>query len=364
MPDSDANGHGAGMSRLSNRYGRCPKCELIVPASSDQTEAGGAQMTPAGAMQCGLCAHSVEAAELRWLDLRYRCPDCEAVIRVPDDAAIVACPGCDSYFFNPTNPPDVQQRADAVLAERARIAQLIADLDRRLAEAQAHFDAMRQAPSSASWREWETCGKRTEALYGQFGTCVLPAGHTVPCTPFTTPGRSQGPSHEPVRVPDEWIDRSRPLPEMFTDVFTQAVRSVTSPREQRIIELRYGLDGKPGRTFRQIGEDLERSQSRVRDLLWQAWSKVQRVARWPDPERPMEHRTCRIVVHVATEVLGNPHDAHTPARVRAFVDQAFPNVRPQVSARLVVQLSDVDIYLLTGGREEALYRAIAAAHGA
>jgi hypothetical protein len=43
-------------------------------------------------------------------------------------------------------------------------------------------------------------------------------------------------------------------------------------------------------------------------------------------------------VHRATEVLGDPTEPETPARIRAFVNQALQEVRTQVSAQLLIQL--------------------------
>jgi DNA-directed RNA polymerase sigma subunit (sigma70/sigma32) len=57
---------------------------------------------------------------------------------------------------------------------------------------------------------------------------------------------------------------------VFADAFTLAVQGLESPRERLVATLRYGLDGAPGRTFRQIGEVLGRSPARARQLLGNA----------------------------------------------------------------------------------------------
>jgi hypothetical protein len=71
-----------------------------------------------------------------------------------------------------------------------------------------------------------------------------------------------------------------------------------------------------------------------------------------------------VVVHLATEVLGDPTDAQTPARMRTFVDRALPHVRPQVSAQLLIRLAglvELEVDLRAWGRDQALYRTVAAA---
>src|SRR5215211_5302355 len=70
-----------------------------------------------------------------------------------------------------------------------------------------------------------------------------------------------------------------------------------------------------------------------------------------------------VVVHLATEVLGDPTDPQTPARMRAFVDRALPHVRPEVSAQLLIKLADLvelGVDLRGWGRDQALCRAVAA----
>ena len=100
-------------------------------------------------------------------------------------------------------------------------------------------------------------------------------------------------------------------------------------------ELRYGLDGGPGRTFRQIGQALDRSPARARQLLWHAVHSIALAPLGSDPTWSPHRRACGIAVHLATDVLGDPTDSLTPARLRAFIDQALPQVRPQVSALLL-----------------------------
>jgi hypothetical protein len=83
----------------------------------------------------------------------------------------------------------------------------------------------------------------------------------------------------------------------------------------------------------------------------------------PDPTWSPHRRACGVAVHLATDVLGDPTEPQTPARIRAFVDQALPHVRPQVGAQLLIELSDLvelEVDLRAWGRAQALCRAVAA----
>jgi hypothetical protein len=150
---------------------------------------------------------------------------------------------------------------------------------------------------------------------------------------------------------------------VFADAFTTAVQGLDAPRERLVAELRYGLDGGPGRTFRQIGQVLGRSPARARQLLWNAVGSVALAPLGPDPSWSPHRRACGIAVHLATDVLGDPTDSQTPARLRAFIDQALPQVRRQVSAQLLIELADfveLQVDLRAWGRDHALCRAVAA----
>jgi hypothetical protein len=116
--------------------------------------------------------------------------------------------------------------------------------------------------------------------------------------------------------------------------------------------------------LRQIGQALGRSPARARQLLGNAVSSIALAPLFPDPTWSPHRRACGITVHPATNVLGEPTDPQTPARVRAFVDQALPHVRPQVSAQLLIELADLvelEIDLRAWERDQALCRAVAAA---
>src|SRR5215211_7813059 len=85
------------------------------------------------------------------------------------------------------------------------------------------------------------------------------------------------------RVPKEWIDHTRPLPAVFADAFTTAVEGLDASRERLVARLRYGLDGGPGRTFREIGQGLGRSPARARQLHWRAVTSIALAPLGPDP---------------------------------------------------------------------------------
>jgi hypothetical protein len=293
------------------------------------------------------------------LDLKLRCPDCGAVIRGPAEAAVLACPGCDRYFTNPSNSPEIHQRVRGIMAEQARIAELVNDLNRRLEQVLAEAERQRAALSPLL----EPCGDPLADPGGWSEVCLLPAGHPGP---HGLPGWPPPPPRgQRIRVPEEWIDSTRPLPLVFANSFIMAVVGLGAPRERLVAELRYGLDGAPGRTFQQLGQALGRSPARARQLHWHAIHTIALAPLGPDPTWSPHRRACGVAVHLATEVLGDPTDPQTPTRIRAFVDQALPQVGPQVSARLLIQLADLvelEVDLRAWGRYQALCRAVAAVH--
>jgi hypothetical protein len=245
------------------------------------------------------------------------------------------------------------------VAEQARIAQLINDVDRRLEEALAEAERHRAALAPML----ELCGHQPAGVGGWPEVCLLPAGHHGPhgLPAWQPPARRR----ERIRVPEAWIDPARPLPTVFADALTTAVEGLNAPRERLVATLRYGLDGTPGRTFRQLGQILGRSPARARQLLWHAVTSIALAPLGPDPTWSPHRRACGIAVHLATDVLGDPTDPQTPARIRAFVDQALPQVRPQVSAQLLISLADLaelKVDLRARGRDQALSRAVAAVH--
>jgi len=352
--------------RLSHQYALCPSCQLILPlyddpdgAPGDPAEVGDREAVPLSVRvaRCGLCKRPLNAVTPWPLELRLRCPECGGLIRAPSEAAVLACSGCDSYFANPDNSPKVGQRIQVIVAEQARIAELVRDLDRRLEAALAEAERDRAALTPLL----EVCGHQLADVGGWSGVCLLPSGHPGPhgLPAWESPPRRG----QRFRVPEAWIDHARPLPGVFADAFTTAVEGLDAPRERLVARLRYGLDGAPGRNFGQIGQTLGRSPARARQLLWRAVTSIALAPLGPDRAWSPSRRACGVVVHLATEVLGDPTDPQTPARMRAFVDQALPHVRPQVSAQLLIKLADLvelEVDLRAWGRDQALCRAVAA----
>lgn len=338
------------MARLSHAYGRCPKCELILPLCdlAGETDVSLRMREQGGGARCGVCKCVFDASEQWPLEFRHACIDCSAVIRAPADAAIVACPGCDAYFFNPNNPPAVRQRAEAMLAKQARIAAMVQQLDELLAEAERRL---------GSFGRWGGAGGLGAFPEDRSGVSRAPfedreARRSVQGVPPSPRQR--------IEVPEEWIDRSRAIPEVFRDAFTLAARTFGTPRDRLVLELRYGLDGNPSRTFRQIGEALNRSASRAQSILSHAQSILRLTAQPPIDGSVPAYRACAVAVYLATKVIGDPNDPHAPARIRYFVDQALPGVQPKVATSLLINIADTGYELHSWGRDQALCRAVAA----
>uniref|UniRef100_UPI0011788946 sigma-70 family RNA polymerase sigma factor n=1 Tax=Candidatus Entotheonella palauensis TaxID=93172 RepID=UPI0011788946 len=98
-------------------------------------------------------------------------------------------------------------------------------------------------------------------------------------------------THEPVSLDQTQADgRERPFQERVADTEavqgletvlqqdlqqrTQQALSGLKPREAEVLRRRFGLDGHPGETLRQIGLDLELSHERVRQIEAQALAKL------------------------------------------------------------------------------------------
>jgi hypothetical protein len=217
--------------RLSHQYA-CSSCQLILPLYDDPDgwpgDHAGAVHGDAVALsvqvaRCGLCKRPLDTITLWPLDLKLRCPDCGAFIRAPTEAAVLACSGCDSYFANPGNSPEVSQRTRAIVAEQARIAELVNDLGRRLEEALAEAERQRAALAPLL----EVCGHQPVDVGGWSGVCLLPAGHLGPHgLPAWAPPPRRG---ERIRVSEAWIDPGRPLPALFAEAFTRPWRVWTLP---------------------------------------------------------------------------------------------------------------------------------------
>jgi RNA polymerase primary sigma factor len=56
------------------------------------------------------------------------------------------------------------------------------------------------------------------------------------------------------------------------------VLSMLSPRERAVLELRYGLDGKPPRTLDEVGRTFNVTRERIRQIENQSLKKLRALA--------------------------------------------------------------------------------------
>lgn len=319
--------------RLAADYVCCPQCELVVPAYTGPEPV---VAVSAGTMvRCGLCKWVFPPVPRLPLELRRPCPECRATILAPLQAGIMACPGCESWFFNPDLSPATRARAEHILAEQHRIAAMVEQVldaaDRRL-------------------------GGATSTGPDRTG---LPAASAPPATP------TRSKPHVAARSPDSArpaLDRAAdPVPAAFSAAFTQAVQDMTGLRQRQVLTLRYGLDGKPGRTFREIGAALNRSPGRARAILDEAIRSIVATARDVPSGQGWQHRPCSVTAQLSIQALGDLRDARTPARIRAFVDRELPLVQPAVATDLLLRLSGWRDTLARHGHDRALRRQVSMA---
>ena len=79
-------------------------------------------------------------------------------------------------------------------------------------------------------------------------------------------------------------DETSPSPSLETEereLFdkTREVLATLSPREERILRLRFGIDVKTEHTLREIGKDFDITRERVRQIETQALNKLRRKSR-------------------------------------------------------------------------------------
>ena len=82
------------------------------------------------------------------------------------------------------------------------------------------------------------------------------------------------------------------MTEAFPVALNRALRDVLGSRQRQVLELRYGLDGRPGRSFREIGAVIHRSPGRARALLDQAVRTLAGLAREADLNNSRQHVSC------------------------------------------------------------------------
>ena len=435
-------------------YVRCPECKLVVPAFTGPEPLGA---VVEGAMsRCGFCKWVFAPGPRMPLEVRRSCEDCGTAMRAPVGAAVLVCPACDGWFYNPEADATDRARAEEVLDEQHRIAAMV---DRVLIAADGMIPAARQperdredvaahgGQSTSGATAWTTAppsahaqpalapptrtsgprarpqpadagnhpdapppgpdrsdgydrrppaprsGDNVRTLHPQRHPAD-PAGPMQPADPAqladpaqpadgawpadtdqpadsgqpadsARPATAQPADNEPPTAGARRAGHSRtvatPMTEAFAGALAQAVRDHLAPTQRRVLELRYGLDGRPGRTFREIGTALRRSPTRSRRILEQGVRTIAELARRAELSRSREHVYCSIAVHVAMHAIGDPLDPQTPSRIRAFIDLALPGARPDAATDLLLRLAGLRDGLAALGHDRALRRAVAAA---
>ena len=183
----------------------------------------------------------------------------------------------------------------------------------------------------------------------------MPAPHPTPAgsnVRTLRPRRQPGRTGRPAGIP---------MTAAFTAGLRRAARDTLPARQHRVLELRYGLDGQPGRTFPEIGAELRCSPSRARTLLGQALASIAALGRQADSAGSREYLSCSVAVQLAAHAVGDPLDPQTPGRIRAFADSALPKATPGAATDLLLRLAGVRDELAATGQDQALRRAVTAA---
>jgi hypothetical protein len=310
--------------RLVVEYVDCPQCELLTPAFT------GPEPLPVvldGTMsRCGICKWVFSPGRRQPLELRHTCADCGSTMRAPTGAAVLVCPACEAWFHNPGLDEAGRSRAEAALREQDRIAAMLG---------QFPGPARVRGTFRRNWYE-----------------------HQLPVP--RVPGDSMG-TVRALHRPRGGTQTSAPVPVVFAAALRRAIQDALPPRQQRAMELRYGLDGGGGHTFGAIGADLRRSPSRAREILYQGIRTIVVLGREADASPSPTRLSCSIVMHLAAHVLGDPTEPDTPARVLAFLGATLPDANPTVATDLLVRLSGRRDQFAALRQDRALYRAITAA---
>lgn len=316
-----------GVYRLVVEYVDCPQCELLAPAFTGPEPLS---VVADGTMsRCGICKWVFSPGARQPLELRHTCDDCGSTMRAPVGAAVLVCPACEAWFHNPALDATGRTRAEAALREQDRIAAMLG-----------------QAPGPVRSR-----GTFRRNWYDH--RLPVPRRSTVP-----TMGTVR-PLHRPRTGTGQ--PTSAPVPVVFASALRQAVQDALPPRQQRAMDLRYGLSGGSGRTFGEIGVDLHRSPSRAREILHQGIRTIVVLGREADASPSPTRLNCSIVMHLAAHTIGDPTDPETPPRIVDFLTRTLPGAAPAIGTELLVRLSGRRDQLAGLRQDRALYRAVATA---
>ncbi len=386
-------------------YVHCPQCDLTVPAFTGPEPL--AIVLDGSMTRCGFCKWVFAPGQRMPLQVRYRCTDCGTMMRGPDGAAVLVCRACRTWFHNPQLDPTVRDRVEQVLQEQHRFAAMV---DQLLAAAEpmipparptgpAREDVAAQAgrspyqeapPTPAAWARQPTRSPAPGAAQPPGAATppgsAAPAGCAAPGTPPSkppAPGQpaapgtplayrvptprpaSPGSNVRPLRPRQQpggaGTPGGMPMTAAFAAALRRAARDTLPARQHRVLELRYGLDGRPGRSFREIGAAIRRSPNRARTLLGQALATIAALARRADSDGSRQYLSCSVAVHLATHAVDDPLDPETPGRIRAFTDSALPTATPDAATDLLLRLAGKHEELAPTGQDRALRRAVSAA---
>jgi len=383
-------------------YAHCPQCDLTVPAFTGPEPL--AIVLDGSMTRCGFCKWVFAPGQRMPLQVRYRCTDCGTMMRGPDGAAVLVCRACRTWFHNPQLDPTVRDRVEQVLQEQHRFAAMVDQLlvatepmipparpsrsAREDVAAQAGRSPYQVAPPTPA--AWARQPARTPApgTATPPGTAAPPRYETTRTPPSKPPAPGQPATPEAPGVPlAHRVPAPRPAPPgsnvrllrprrgpgsagtsggmpmtaAFAAGLRRAARDMLPARQHRVLELRYGLDGQPGRTFREIGAAIRRSPSQARALLGQALATVAALARQADSDGSREYLSCSVAVHLATHAVCDPLDPETPGRIRAFTDSALPRATPDAATDLLLRLAGKHQELMLTGQDRALRRAVSTA---
>jgi Sigma-70, region 4 len=311
--------------RLVVEYVDCPQCGLLAPAFTGPEPLS---VVADGTMsRCGICKWVFSPGPRRPLELRHSCDDCGSTMRAPNGAAVLVCPACEAWFHNPALDDGGRAMAEAALREQDRIAALLG---------QAPGPARSRGAFRRNWYDHRLPVPRA----------ARPPMGTVRALHRPRAGSGQ--------------QSSAPVPVVFGTALRQAVQDALPPRQQRAMDLRYGLTGGDGRTFEQIATELRRSPSRAREILHQGVRTVVILGREADASPSPTRLNCSIVMHLAAHVLGDPTDPDTAPRVLGFLTQTLPGATPTAGTDLLVRLSGRRDQFAALRHDRALARAVSA----